>query len=142
VNLLAATGDENISELSGLRYPSVFRAQSSVRQVSSRASLSGHSALVFLFSIGLASAPVSPRRAYGFLDLALFPSGRLRLAASDPAIDIEPARLARLTHAFERGSGEGLVQLGGAELEGELPPAHGWFREFGRLFFTALRRRR
>ena len=72
------------------------------------------------------------------LDLALSPSGHLRLAASDTAIDVEPARLERLTQAFERGSGPGLVQLGGAEIAGELPPALGWFRDFGRLFFTAL----
>ena len=51
---------------------------------------------------------------------------------------MQPARLARLTQAFELGSGDGLVQLGGAELEGELPPALGWFREFGHRFFTAL----
>jgi non-specific serine/threonine protein kinase len=81
---------------------------------------------------------VSSSRASAFLDLALSPSGRLRLAASDAAIDIEPTLLARLTQAFERGSGEGLVQLGGAELEGKLPPALAWFREFGHLFFTAL----
>jgi hypothetical protein len=81
---------------------------------------------------------VSPALASALLDRALSPSGRLRLAASDTAIDVEPVRLARLAHGFERGSGDGLVQLGGAEIEGDLPPALGWFREFGRLFFTAL----
>ncbi|HEY4158997.1 MAG TPA: hypothetical protein VGM29_12900, partial [Polyangiaceae bacterium] len=81
---------------------------------------------------------MSPVLASAFVDLALAPSGRLRLTASDTAIDVEPARLVRLTQAFERSSGDGLVQLGGAELEGDLPPALGWFREFGRSFFTAL----
>jgi len=81
---------------------------------------------------------VYPPRASTSLDAALSPSGGLRLAASDSAIDVEPGRLARLTQAFERGSGDGLVQLGGAELDGDLPPALGWFRELGQLFFTAL----
>jgi len=81
---------------------------------------------------------VPPARASALLDLALSPSGRLRFSASETAIDVGPARLARLTEAFERGAGDGLMQLGGAELEGDLPPALGWFRDFGRLFFTAL----
>ncbi len=81
---------------------------------------------------------MSPARASASLDLALSPSGRLRLVAADTAIDVEPARLARLTQAFERSSGDGLVQLGGAELEGALPPALAWFRDFGHRFFTAL----
>ncbi len=81
---------------------------------------------------------MSPLAASASLDLALAPSGQLRLAASDAAIALEPARLVRLTEAFERGTGEGLVQLGGAELEGDLPPALGWFRDFGRSFLTAL----
>jgi non-specific serine/threonine protein kinase len=81
---------------------------------------------------------VSPAFTSAPVDLALSPSGRLRLTTSDAALYIEPARLARLTDAFERSSGDGLVQLGGAELEGDLPPALGWFRDFGRLFFTAL----
>ncbi|MEO6599562.1 MAG: DEAD/DEAH box helicase [Polyangiaceae bacterium] len=58
--------------------------------------------------------------------------------ASETGVDVEPARLARLTQAFERGPGDGLVQLGGAELEGSLPLALGWFRSFARLFFVAL----
>lgn len=92
-----------------------------------------------MLSAGWASLrAVSPARASVFVDLALSPSGRLRFSASETAIDVEPARLARLTQAFERGSGDGLMQLGGAELEGDLPPALGWFREFGHLFFTAL----
>jgi len=71
-------------------------------------------------------------------DLALSPTGRLRLAPADNAQELEPARLARLSRAFERSSGEGLVELGGAELGGELPPALAWFRDFGHAFFTAL----
>ena len=81
---------------------------------------------------------MSPERESALLDLALSPSGHLRLAESDTAIAIEPARLARLQRAFERGSGDGLVQLAGAELEGNLPPALSWFRDFGHRFFTAL----
>jgi non-specific serine/threonine protein kinase len=70
--------------------------------------------------------------------LALSPNGRLHLATCDTAIEIDPERLARLTQAFERSSGDGLLQLGGAELEGDLPPALGWFRDSARLFFIAL----
>jgi hypothetical protein len=88
--------------------------------------------------VGISLRAVSPAHASATLDLALSPSGQLRLAASDGAIEVEPARLARLTQAFERGSGDGLVQLGGAELDGDLPLSLGWFRDFGRLFFTAL----
>ncbi|MEO7037171.1 MAG: DEAD/DEAH box helicase [Polyangiaceae bacterium] len=81
----------------------------------------------------MSSAGASPS-----LDLALSPSGRLRLLASETGVAAEPARLARLTQAFARSPGDGLVQLGGAELEGSLPPALGWFRDFARLFFSAL----
>ncbi|MEO8905171.1 MAG: DEAD/DEAH box helicase [Polyangiaceae bacterium] len=72
------------------------------------------------------------------LDLALSPSGRLRLLTTETGIEVEAARTVRLTQAFERSPGDGLVQLGGAELEGSLPPALGWFRNFGGLFFSAL----
>ena len=81
---------------------------------------------------------MSTARASASLDLALSPSGRLRLAAADTTVLLEPVRLARLTQAFEQGSGDGLVQLGGAELDGDLPPALGWFRDFGHRFFSAL----
>lgn len=81
---------------------------------------------------------MSAERASALLDLALSPTGHLRLVESETAIPIEPARLTRLQRAFERGSGDGLVQLGGAELEGELPVALSWFRDFGHRFFTAL----
>ncbi|HKO50770.1 MAG TPA: DEAD/DEAH box helicase [Polyangiaceae bacterium] len=81
---------------------------------------------------------MSTAHASPLLDLALSPSGRLRLAAVDSGPLVEPARLARLTQAFERGSGDGLVELAGAELEGELPPALGWFRDFAHRFFSAL----
>ena len=42
----------------------------------------------------------------------LTPHGRLGLAPSDDAAELEPALAERLQRAFERGAGHGLLRLG------------------------------
>jgi non-specific serine/threonine protein kinase len=44
----------------------------------------------------------------------------------------------RLLRAFERGSGYGLLLLGADEAGTALPPVHGYWREFGARYVTAL----
>ena len=53
----------------------------------------------------------------------LTPHGRLLLAASDDAPELEPALAERIRRAFARGAGHGLLQLGAAEVGTVLPPA-------------------
>jgi superfamily II DNA or RNA helicase len=69
---------------------------------------------------------------------ALSPHGRLALVvvAEAPLLDSELAQ--RLGHAFARGSGHGLLQLGAAEAGTTLPPVLSYWREFGTWYVTAL----
>ena len=68
----------------------------------------------------------------------LTPHGRLLLIASDDAPPLDAAVARRLTSAFERGSGHGLLQIGGAELGEPLPPALSYWRELGARYVTAV----
>ncbi|MBM4119051.1 DEAD/DEAH box helicase, partial [bacterium] len=67
----------------------------------------------------------------------LTPQGRLLLAATGD-VALEPALAARLSAAFARSSGHGLLRLGAAELGQPMPPAFGYWREFAGRFVTAL----
>jgi superfamily II DNA or RNA helicase len=66
------------------------------------------------------------------------PQGRLRLAAADDAGALPPEVRARLLKAFERGSGQGLLQLGAGEVGTPLPAVFSYWRDLGALFVTAL----
>lgn len=44
----------------------------------------------------------------------------------------------RLGQAFERGTGEGLLQLGAGEVATPLPPTLGYWRDFSTRFVTTL----
>jgi non-specific serine/threonine protein kinase len=69
---------------------------------------------------------------------ALTPHGRLTLVPSNDAPELAPELAQRLTTAFGRGSGPGLLQLGGAEVGQPLPPALSYWRELGSRYVTAL----
>jgi hypothetical protein len=58
------------------------------------------------------------------------PHGHLLLEPADdaPALDVKLG--ARLRTAFARGTGDGLLQLGVAEIGQTLPPVFAWWREF------------
>jgi len=58
--------------------------------------------------------------------------------ASDDAPALDDAVARRLIDAFERGSGHGLLQIGGAEIGEPLPPAFGYWRELGTRYVTAV----
>jgi len=53
-----------------------------------------------------------------------------------PRLDANVAE--RLGQAFERGTGEGLLQLGAGEVATPLPPTFGYWRDFSTRFVTAL----
>ncbi len=69
---------------------------------------------------------------------SLTPTGRLVVVAHDDAPVLEPALGERIRQAFERGSGHGLLRLGGAEVGQVLPPALSYWRDLGSRFVTAL----
>src|SRR5437764_2655586 len=68
----------------------------------------------------------------------LTPHGRLTLAPEADAPYLDSAVAERLSRAFERGSGHGLLQLGAAEAGTTLPPALSYWREFAAGYVTAL----
>ena len=68
----------------------------------------------------------------------LTPHGRLTLARSPDAIELEPGIAQRLEDAFARGSGHGLLRLGGGEVGCILPPVFSYWRDFGIRYVTAL----
>ncbi len=73
-----------------------------------------------------------------FLVPLLTPHGHLRLVPDSDAPPL-PATLAqRLSDAFARGSGHGLLHLGAAEVGSILPPVWAWWREFAARYVTAL----
>jgi non-specific serine/threonine protein kinase len=69
---------------------------------------------------------------------ALTPHGRLHLEETAGGDAVEPRLAARLLVAFERGAGEGLLQLGAAEVGTVLPPVLAYWRDFASRFVTAL----
>ena len=68
----------------------------------------------------------------------LTPHGRLLLEPSADAQPLAPAVAGRLLQAFARGDGHGLLQLGAAEVETALPAVLAYWRDFAKLFVTAL----
>ena len=72
------------------------------------------------------------------LSLSLTPHGHLRLVVDADASALAAELHARLSAAFERGSGHGLLQLGAAEVTTPLPPLWGWWRDFAARYVTAL----
>ena len=77
------------------------------------------------------------------LRVAAAPSGELLVdaAGADPEQTddgLTPAARARVTAAFERGPGHGLLYLGTAELDAALFPPLAFLRDLGRAFATRL----
>jgi len=73
------------------------------------------------------------------LGLRLTPRGHLVLDKAEDVPDMDEAAAARLTEAFARGTGPGLVQLGAGEVGHVLPPDFGWWRGFaGRYVASSL----
>ncbi len=70
--------------------------------------------------------------------LRLTPNGHLVAEASYDAPDFDAAACERLTEAFARGNGPGLVQLGAAEVGHALPPVFVWWRAFATRYVGAL----
>jgi non-specific serine/threonine protein kinase len=62
----------------------------------------------------------------------------LSVAAEVDAPLLEPAIAQRLTAAFTRGPGHGLLQLGASEVSTVLPPVFSYWREFAKQYVTSL----
>src|ERR1700693_5957826 len=72
------------------------------------------------------------------LGLRLTPHGRLSVEEHDDGSDVDAAAAIRLTDAFARGTGYGLVWLGAAEVGQALPPLFVWWRDFAALYVGSL----
>jgi superfamily II DNA or RNA helicase len=72
------------------------------------------------------------------LGLRLTPHGRLSAEPADEAPAFDPRTARRLADAFARGSGDGLLQLGGGEVGQLLPPTFVWWRAFAARYVAAL----
>ena len=70
------------------------------------------------------------------LSPALTPRGRLHLTKLADAPALDSAVTQRLTAAFARGAGHGLLQLGAAEVDSALPPAFSYLRELAQRYVT------
>ena len=70
--------------------------------------------------------------------LRLTPHGHLVLEPSADAPEIDPRVAERLSDAFARGGGNGLLQLGAGEVGQTLPPAFLWWRAFAARYVAAL----
>ncbi|MDR3528952.1 MAG: DEAD/DEAH box helicase [Rhodopila sp.] len=70
--------------------------------------------------------------------LRLTPHGHLVAEDQDDAPEIDSAVRARLTEAFARGTGHGLVRLGAGEVGQVLPPVFIWWRAFATRYVGAL----
>ncbi len=74
----------------------------------------------------------------GFLAPLLTPHGHLLFAPEADAPVLAQALQDRLTEAFARGAGHALLQLGAGEVGAALPPALGYWRDFGARYVSAL----
>ncbi|HVC63188.1 MAG TPA: DEAD/DEAH box helicase [Acetobacteraceae bacterium] len=72
------------------------------------------------------------------LGLRLTPHGHLVAEDQDDAPELDPKAATRLTEAFARGAGHGLVRLGAGEVGQVLPPALVWWRQFAARYVAAL----
>ncbi len=79
-----------------------------------------------------------PAESGGAPSLCLTPHGHLLMVPTDGAPPLDAALAGRLTRAFERGGGHGLLELGGATVGQALPPVFAYFRDLGARFVTAL----
>ena len=70
--------------------------------------------------------------------LLLTPHGRLLLEDADDAPTLDGQVAARLTDAFGRGAGYGLLRLGAGEVGQPLPPAFVWWRDFAARYVAAI----
>ena len=70
--------------------------------------------------------------------LRLTPKGRLALESDDDAPGLDDQVAARLSEAFAKGSGAGLLQLGAAEVGQALPPVFVWWRDFAARYVVDL----
>ena len=70
--------------------------------------------------------------------LRLTPHGHLVLEPSADAPEIDPRVAERLSDAFARGGGNGLLQLGAGEVGQTLPPTFLWWRGFAARYVAAL----
>ena len=71
----------------------------------------------------------------------LTPSGNLRLSTQEGqerAEALEGDLAVRLTKAFARGAGQGLLQLGGGEIGRPLPPVLAYWRDFATHFLSGI----
>jgi non-specific serine/threonine protein kinase len=68
----------------------------------------------------------------------LSPHGHLLLAPDEEAPVPAEALQRRLMQSFARGAGHGLLQLGAGEVGVALPPALGYWRDFGARYVTAV----
>ena len=69
---------------------------------------------------------------------SLSPHGRLALTESPDATPLDDAIARRLSNAFARGSGHGLLQLGAGEAGSALPAVFSYWREFSASYVTVL----
>ncbi|MEO8440979.1 MAG: SNF2-related protein, partial [Betaproteobacteria bacterium] len=70
--------------------------------------------------------------------LILTPHGHLLLVPDEDAPVVAEALQHRLTEAFARGAGHGLLQLGANEVGVVLPATYGYWRDFGARYVTAV----
>jgi superfamily II DNA or RNA helicase len=69
---------------------------------------------------------------------ALTPHGLLHLVPAPEAALPDVALAQRLSAAFSRGAGHGLLQLGAAELDSVLPPEFAYFRDLAQRYVTSV----
>jgi hypothetical protein len=81
---------------------------------------------------------MAPESTKSRLGLRLTPHGRLVAEPADEAPEVDQRTAKRLTDAFARGSGYGLLQLGAGEVGQLLPPALVWWRAFAARYVAAL----
>jgi superfamily II DNA or RNA helicase len=70
--------------------------------------------------------------------LALTPRGHLLFAVAGDAFELPPALSRRFEHAFARGSGHGLLELGVGHVGTALPPVVTYWRDFAARFMTSI----
>jgi superfamily II DNA or RNA helicase len=76
------------------------------------------------------------RRRMTTLSPALTPRGRLHLTELVDAPMLDSAVAQRISAAFARGAGHGLLQLGAVEVDVALPPAFSYLREVAQRYVT------
>ncbi len=71
-------------------------------------------------------------------EIAVSPSGRLRLVSDDPQCEPDSPGIRRLVKAFSAGPGEGLFRLAAVRLEVGLAPSVAFWRDFAGQYLTGL----